>query len=197
MAMSEHVETLRARIAQLQDELETEYRRRSAALRYRIENGRVVFETAARRRHKALRQGIAAFVAKSPPGHLVTAPVIYSLIVPFALVDLWVTIYQAICFRAYGIPRVRRRDYIRLDRHQLAYLNGIQKLNCIYCGYVNGLIAYIREIAARTEAYWCPIKHSMRLKGLHRHYPDFMEFGDGEGYAEGLHEARRRIRQID
>ncbi|OWU85496.1 hypothetical protein ATO6_00665 [Oceanicola sp. 22II-s10i] len=191
--MTTRIETLRARIEALQDELEEAIAQRREDLRWRVENGRVVFEARARARHAELRQRIATFVANAPPRHLLTAPVIYSLIVPFAIADLWVTLYQAICFPAYGIPKVRRRDYIRLDRHQLAYLNGIQKLNCIYCGYVNGLIAYIGEIAARTEAYWCPIKHSMRLKGRHRHYAGFMEFGDGEGYADGLRQSRSRI----
>ncbi len=191
--MSPNIDSLRARIGQLQSELEAEMHRRGTDLRYRIDNGRVVVEAAARKRHKALREGITSFIAHSPRRHLITAPLIYSLIIPFALLDLWVTLYQAICFRAYGIPRVARRDYIRLDRHQLAYLNGIQKMNCVYCGYINGLVAYIREIAARTEAYWCPIKHSMRLSGRHQYYPDFVEFGDGDGYSDGLARSRDSI----
>lgn len=97
------------------------------------------------------------------PMVVLTAPVIYGLIVPFALLDLCVTVYQSVCFRAYGIPRVRRADFIRIDRHHLQYLNALQKLNCVYCGYCNGLIAYIAEVAGRTEAYWCPIKHAQRL----------------------------------
>ena len=69
---------------------------------------------------------------------------------------------QAICFRSYRIPRVRRMDYIRLDRSQLAYLNWVETLNCLYCGYANGVAAYVREIAGRTEQYWCPIKHALK-----------------------------------
>ena len=38
-----------------------------------------------------------------------------------------------------------------IDRYALSYLNVIEKLNCVYCEYVNGLIAYVQEIAARTE----------------------------------------------
>ena len=30
--------------------------------------------------------------------------------------------------------RVRRSRYFVIDRHHLAYLNGIEKLNCVYCG---------------------------------------------------------------
>jgi hypothetical protein len=31
-------------------------------------------------------------------------------------------------------------------------------VNCVYCGYFNGLIAYVQEIAARTEQFWLPHK---------------------------------------
>ena len=92
------------------------------------------------------------------------------------------TLYQAVCFPVYRIEKVRRADYISIDRHHLAYLNGLEKLNCMYCGYGNGLLAYASEIAARTEAYWCPIKHARRMEGTHRHYPEFLEYGDAEGF---------------
>ncbi|WP_375175932.1 hypothetical protein [Pseudooceanicola sp.] len=194
--MSNTVESLRERIGQLQDQLEAEFESARSAMRYRLDNNRVVWEEGVRRRHRNLRARLAPYLVKSPPRHLLTAPVIYSLIVPFALLDLFVSLYQAICFRAYGIPRVRRAEYIRFDRHHLAYLNSIQKVNCFYCGYVNGLIAYVAEIAGRTEAYWCPIKHAARVQGRHRHYDQFMEYGDGEAYAEGLKIARRRMQEI-
>jgi hypothetical protein len=93
---------------------------------------------------------------------VLTAPVIYAVIVPLVLLDLFVTIYQRVCFPVYGIPKVNRGDYLIFDRHHLAYLNALEKLNCAYCSYANGLIAYVREIAGRTEQYWCPIKHARR-----------------------------------
>ena len=60
------------------------------------------------------------------------------MIVPFVLLDLFVTIYQAVCFPVYGIPKVERRTYLVFDRHHLAYLNALEKLNCAYCAYANG-----------------------------------------------------------
>ena len=53
------------------------------------------------------------------------------MIVPIALLDAWISLYQWICFPLFGIRRVQRRDYIVVDRHKLTYLNGIEKLNCI------------------------------------------------------------------
>jgi hypothetical protein len=113
---------------------------------------------------------------------VLTSPFIYGLIVPFVLLDLMVVIYQAVCFPVYGIAKVRRADYVFIDRHQLGYLNALQKLNCVYCGYGNGLIAFVREVAARTEAYWCPIKHSRRVADPHSFYPGFAGFGDDAAY---------------
>jgi hypothetical protein len=114
---------------------------------------------------------------------VITAPVIYSLIVPVALLDLFVMTYQAICFPVYKIPKVSRRNYLVFDRHHLAYLNLIEKVNCSYC---NGAIAFAREVASRTEVYWCPIKHARRVLGPHPHYQGFADFGDAEGYRDKL-----------
>jgi hypothetical protein len=122
------------------------------------------------------------FPAQSSLRNALTAPVAYSLAVPLMLADLWITLYQWICFPVYGIPLVRRRGYFVLDRYKLGYLNAIEKVNCTYCSYANGLIAYIREIAARTERYWCPIKHARRVRSPHAWYPLFADYGDAAGY---------------
>jgi hypothetical protein len=121
----------------------------------------------------------------------ITTPAIVMCIIPVALMDFWASVYQFICFPAYGIPKVQRRDYIILDRSQLRYLNSIEQLNCAYCGYVNGAIAYVQEIAARTEQHWCPIKHAFRLKTMHSRYQHFFEYGDAKQYRNWVEEVRR------
>jgi len=188
-------EKLLTRIRELQDELEEEFARRRAAFRYEFENGRVVFEAEVRRRHREMRVRLLTFLRQTRPMTVITAPVIYSLIVPFVLLDLFVTLYQVFCFPVYGIDRVRRADFIRVDRHHLAYLNVVQKLNCVYCGYCNGLIGYVQEVAGRTEAYWCPIKHAARVGAHHAYYAQFVDYGDAEGFEPGLEASRRRITQ--
>jgi hypothetical protein len=79
--------------------------------------------------------------------------VIYSLIIPFVIADLWASPYLGVCFRAYRIPQVQRHRYLVFDRSGLAYLNPVPKLHCTYCSYVNGVIAYVRETGSRTEQY--------------------------------------------
>ena len=109
--MTSPTEKLLARIRDLQGELEAEFHRRRAEFSYRLENGRVVFETEIRRRHRALRVGLGTFLRQTRPMVVLTAPVIYSLILPFALLDLFATLYQAVCFPVYRIEKVRRADF--------------------------------------------------------------------------------------
>jgi hypothetical protein len=121
-------------------------------------------------------------VLKAGIMHIITAPVIYCLIVPFAVLDLFVTMYQLICFPVYKIEKVNRRDYLIFDRSQLAYLNTIEKINCAFCSYCNGILGYVREIGSRTEQYWCPIKHARRVIAAHERYSLFAEYGDAAGF---------------
>jgi len=128
---------------------------------------------------------------------LLTTPFIWFCLLPIVLLDLVLTIYQAVCFPIYGIPKVRRRDFVLLDRRRLAYLNLIEKLNCEYCSYANGIFAYATEIAARTEQYWCPIKHALRMKGVHSRYQHFFDYGDAEGYRTRIEQVRRDFKDLE
>ncbi|RTL54119.1 MAG: hypothetical protein EKK40_03685 [Bradyrhizobiaceae bacterium] len=180
-----------ARFAELQEKLraaeadiEAELTRRREALRFDIHNRRVVFEDEVKRLHATMRTHALRYLANARPMVLLTAPVIYSVIVPMIVLDIFVMIYQAVCFPVYGIPKVRRRDYLVFDRHHLAYLNTIEKINCAYCSYFNQAAAFIREVASRTEVYWCPIKHARRVLGPHPHYAGFADFGDAAAFRE-------------
>lgn len=124
--------------------------------------------------------------------HILSAPFIYSVLVPAFILDAWMEVYHRVAFALYGIPYVERSRYIRVDRGKLAYLVWYDKLNCMYCGYVNGLFAYVSEIAARTETYWCGIKHEPdRDFNVLSHQRDFIAYGDESAY-EGLLRKNRR-----
>jgi hypothetical protein len=188
--MTTQLDTLMEKLRGVEAEIEVELAKRREELRFHFEKRRIVFEQEVARLHKALKTRLSRYIIEANPLTVLTAPVIYSLIVPIALLDLSVMAYQAICFPVYRIPKVRRRDYLVFDRHHLAYLNAIEKFNCAYCSYANGAIAFIREVASRTEVYWCPIKHARRVLGPHPHYQGFADFGDAEGF-------RARIRQLE
>jgi hypothetical protein len=171
--MASQLAVLMEKMRSVEAEIEAELAKRREEMRFRFEKRRIVFEQEALRIHQAIKTRASRYLIDANPLIVLTAPVIYSLIVPIALVDIWVMAYQAICFPIYKIPKVRRRDYLVFDRHHLAYLNIIEKINCAYCSYCNGAIAFAREVASRTEVCWCPIKHARRVLGPHPHYQGF------------------------
>jgi hypothetical protein len=122
---------------------------------------------------------------------VLTAPFIYALLPLMLLLDVFASLYHAACFPLLGIPKVRRSDYLIFDRGHLAYLNLLEMVNCAYCSYGTGLLAYMTEIVARTEQYWCPIKHARRILAAHSHYRHFTEFGDAESFRRDLDKIRQ------
>lgn len=127
---------------------------------------------------------------------IISAPVIYACLFPFLLLDAAVSFYQFVCFPIYGIPKVRRADYLVFDRGRLAYLNTIEKIGCIFCSYGNGLLAWITEVAARTEQYFCPIKHEQPLIQIHSRYERFFAYGDAQAYRSKSDELARNYSDI-
>jgi hypothetical protein len=194
--MNNRIQELTAQIKGLEKELREEIQRIRIHT-YEIRDRGVRFREEVLQRHRGQVERLFTYLRHARLKHVLTAPVIWLCIVPALLLDLVVSLYQAVCFPVYGIPRVRRGDYIVIDRHYLAYLNLIEKLNCLYCAYFNGLVAYVAEIAGRTEQYWCPIKHARQLKGLHSRYGKFLEFGDSDGYREQAPGLRRDFSDLE
>ncbi|HJW34858.1 MAG TPA: hypothetical protein VJ505_16030 [Holophagaceae bacterium] len=147
-----------------------------------LDGGYVLRSPEPRRREREGREGKWVYLKGTAWPVLFSTPVIYGALLPALLLDLYVGLYQLLCCPIYGIPRTRRRDYLELDRAKLPYLNAFEKIGCLYCGYFNGLIAYVQEVAGRTEQRFCPIKHNHKPKVVHSRYPRFVSFGDGEGY---------------
>jgi hypothetical protein len=95
--------------------------------------------------------------------NFISVPFIWLPLVILILLDLVTSLYQAVCFPLYGLKKVKRSEYILIrDRNKLTYLAPLEKLDCMYCGYANGLLLYLKEIAGRTEKYWCGIMHEKK-----------------------------------
>ena len=191
--MNPKVNEILQRIRELEAELETELESRREALHVRFEHHRVHFEHEILQRQRQFRVGLLEYIGRAELRNIATAPVIYGMIVPLALVDIFVTLYQFLCFPMYRIEKVSRRDYMAFDRRHLAYLNAIEKFHCTYCSYANGLAAYVKEIIARTEQYWCPIRHARRLLQTHSHYGQFVDYGDAEAYRKEADSLRNAL----
>jgi hypothetical protein len=193
--MSDKISHIRTRIRELETELEEEFEGKRQAFKYHVEHRRVIFESGVKREHTALRQKLTNYIARANPLVVLTAPAIYALIIPFVILDVFVSLYQSICFPVYKIAKVRRSEFIVFDRKHLSYLNGLEKINCAYCSYGNGILAYASEVAGRTEAHWCPIKHAKRMEGMHAHYHDFVDFGDAEGFRKVKQDQKEQDQQ--
>jgi len=194
--MNAKLEALLQEVRELEREMVGEARQKEAAYCYEVHARAVEFTAEAKARHRQHRLGLPAYILHSRFLVLATAPLIWLCALPIALADLIGTFYQAVCFPIYGIPKVRRRDYLDFDRRYLSYLNFLEKVNCEYCAYVNGILGYFTEIAARTEQHWCPIKHAGCVKCEHSRYKNFIEYGDAEGYRRRLEAVRQAYQDI-
>lgn len=118
---------------------------------------------------------------KSPFLHyFVAAPFTLIIIVPAVIFDIFLEVYHRIAFPIYGIPYVKRSEYIHIiDRTKLPYLSFSEKLSCAYCGYVNGWLHYASIIAGRTESYFCAIAH-LEARGYipSKYEKSFVKYGD-------------------
>jgi hypothetical protein len=190
------IDEILGKIEALEKELADELRALEPKLLYTIRDRKVRFSAEIKKRHKLLVKKWFSYVYDSGFMIALTIPLIWSALIPALLLDAVICLFQLICFPVYGIPFVKRGEYIVLDRHSLRYLNVLEKINCTYCGYFNGLMGYLREVAARTEQYWCPIRHSRPIRPAHSRYRHFFAYGDAEGYRKGLEEVRKRFEDV-
>ena len=86
------------------------------------------------------------------------------------------------------MPYVKRCDYIQImDRAKLPYLNVVQKIYCMYCGYANGSLVYFKEIAGLTEKYWCGVMHETKKGFINQPSQaeqNFAKFDDKKDFTE-------------
>lgn len=188
--MNDRIRQLLKQMAALEDDLRKAVQEHESSAIYQIKGKRVEFEESIRQAHRRLKNGFFRWLVTNRPQNLLTGPVIYSMIIPLAMLDVGVSFYQLTCFPIYRIARVRRADYFLFDRQQLEYLNFIEKFHCTYCAYGNGLMAYASEIVARTEEYFCPIKHARKTLGSHSRYARFLEYGEATAFEAKLEEYR-------
>lgn len=188
--MNDRIAELLAQMAALERDLHTAVQSQESKIFFQIKGKRVEFERSVLAAHRKLKKSFFRWLVTDRPQNLITGPVIYAMIIPLLMLDACVSFYQWACFPIYGIVKVQRGDYIVFDRRHLAYLNSIEKFHCTYCEYGTGLMAYMGEILARTEQYFCPIKHAHKILGTHTRYNRFLEYGEAAAYEAKLEEFR-------
>lgn len=188
--MSDRIKEIIAEIETMKVKLGEEIAQQEGHISYKIHNGYVEFEKDVLEKQKENMKNLLTWFREVPLLHLLTSPLIYAMVIPAILFDLILFIYQKVVFRVFKFKFLKRSDYIVFDRHYLGYLNPIEKLNCMYCSYFNGLMHYASAIASRTELYFCPIKHAKKIVYQHEYYDDFLTYGDEVDYQKKLKELR-------
>ena len=191
--MNDRIQQLLQQMTALEDDLRAAISEQPSTMFFQIKGKRIEFEQSIKETHRRLKRNFFRWLITDRPQNLITGPIIYAMIIPLIITGLFITFYQATCFPIYGIKKVRRADYVIFDRQHLSYLNFIEKFHCTYCAYGTGMIAYISEIVARTEQYFCPIKHARKVLGTHARYIHFLEFGEAEDYEAKLEQYRRAL----
>ena len=178
------------KIDSLNESLRVEYARLSGKYGFSVRKRTVVFIERFNERNKTFRIPAWKYVVPKNIRHVMSIPFIYMMIVPSVLLDLFISLYNITALPLYHIPKVKRKEHFIYDRQFLSYLNVIQKVNCVYCSYVNGLFSFSSEIAARTERYWCPVKAAHRPKTYHYWYKDFADYGNPEEWHRKFNDAK-------
>ncbi len=180
--MKSKINAILAEIDRKKQELKEEYIRLMDKYGFTIKWGKIVFNTEAIRENKKQKRSILDTIFSAQIREILSMPFIYAMIFPALFLDLMLFIFQQTAFRLYKIPIVNRSEYIVFDRKELDYLNFIQKLNCLYCSYVNWLFSYTVEVWWRTERYWCPIKHARKYPWWHKWEKKFSDFWDAKWF---------------
>jgi len=195
--MNENISQILEKISSLEKKLQEELQKEDKTFDFTFNGKKVCFNKELINEQKHHIEDVFTYLKNAPILYVLTAPIIYGLIIPAIILDITVSLYQAINFRVYKIALVKRDDYIVFDRGYLAYLNTIEKINCIYCSYFNGLMAYVSEVAARTEQFWCPIKHARKIAYRHSRYNNFLSYGDAKAFRDELKKLRKQLQNLE
>ena len=191
--MNDKIRELLEEIEEIKVKLAEEIEKQESHISYEIKDGYIKFEREVLAKQKENMKNLLIWFREVPFLHLLCSPLIYAMIIPAVLFDIILFAYQQIIFRVYKFEFIKRSDYMHFDHQYLGYLNPIEKLNCLYCSYFNGLMLYASAIAGRTELYFCPIKHAKKVVSQHKYYDRFLSYGDEEDYQKKLNELRENV----
>lgn len=178
--MNQSIKQIIEKINALNKQLLEKYNQLAEKYGFSFFGKKVIFPKEVKQKNKLFKIPAWKYIIPKNFRHVLAMPFIYMMFAPVVIIDFFLTLYHVVAFLLYRIPKVNRKDFIVYDRQFLDYLNWVQKINCLYCTYVNGLFAYAVEIGARTERYWCPIKAAYKLKFHHGWYSEFADYVNPE-----------------
>ncbi len=185
--MKSKISKILADIQHKKEELSAEYSKLKEKYGFKVDGRRIIFNSDVKKKNKVFKKPIILTLLEARLREILSIPFIYAMIIPTFILDVFLFLYQQTAFRLYRIPLVKRSDYILYDRKSLDYLNVLQKFNCIYCSYVNGVFQYAVEIWGRTEKYWCPIKNARKKMWEHAWEQYFADYWNPEEFKKIFH----------
>ncbi|MFC2073449.1 hypothetical protein ACFLRS_01185 [Campylobacterota bacterium] len=189
--MNDKIKEIVEEIEAMKLKLAEEIAQQENHISYEIHNGYVKFEKEVLAKQKENMKNLLTWFGEVPLLHLLSAPLVYGMVIPAILLDVILFVYQHVVFRIFKFGFIKRSDYIIYDHQYLGYLNPIEKLNCLYCSYFNGLMQYASAIAGRTELFFCPIKHAKKIVYEHNYYDKYLAYGEGKDYQKKLKALRK------
>ena len=107
--MNDRLQELLNKIKQLETELLEEIQKKEKEYFYEIRDKKIHFKKEIKKKNKLLVKKIRRYLGDAPLMNIITAPVIWSCLLPALFLDLVVSLYQMICFPVYSIPKVKQR----------------------------------------------------------------------------------------
>ena len=101
-------------MAGLEDELRIALKEQQSSIFFQVNGKRVEFEQSIKEAHLRFKKNFFRWLITDRPQNLITGPIIYAMIIPLVITDIFITFYQLTCFPIYGIKKVKRGDYIIL-----------------------------------------------------------------------------------
>lgn len=98
------------KITILENELIEELQKQEEDFSYEIRKRKVYCEENSIIQHREYVKRVLSYISDAPIKHMISAPFIWSCVVPALLMDITVSVYQWVCFPIYGIPKVKPID---------------------------------------------------------------------------------------
>ena len=96
--MNDRIQQLLAQINALEDELRIAVNEQQSSIFFQIKGKRVEFEQSIKETHRKLKMNFFRWLVTNRPQNFITGPIIYSMIIPLLVTDLFITFYQLTCF---------------------------------------------------------------------------------------------------
>lgn len=89
---------------------------------------------------------------------------------------------------AWGLPRLRTRDYIALSRHKTQGLVGADYIFCLYCEWMTGVWSLGTEMLRHLESMWCPLRFGRadQCERCTAVFPDIAAWAPADGGMPGV-----------